>query len=74
VEESVTDRNQALVRDDVAEIYVAREQEAVLLAGNRWNEYAKDATQTLQPVVHKSPTRHWGQERVLLTQDVILDN
>lgn len=76
LEESVEDRNQALVRNEVAQIYAAREQEAVLLIGNRWVDYAKDASRVsnIRPVVHKSPTLPWGCERVLLTQDIILDD
>lgn len=68
----VIDRNRALVSEDVAEIYAGQEQEALLLKGNRWSDFAKDPT-PIQPVVHKSPTIPWGRERVLLTQDLILD-
>jgi hypothetical protein len=75
LEESVQDRNRALVETD-AKIYSAREQESVLLIGNRWVDYAKDGAQasTVPPVLHKSPTIPWGLERVLLTQDVVLDD
>jgi hypothetical protein len=73
---SVEDRNRALVDTDVANIYSAREQEAILLVGNRWNEFAKTKTTSpfLKPVVHKSPSDipMW-QGRVLLTQDVLVD-
>ena len=74
---SVKDRNRAIVQDNVATIYEAKEQEAVLLLGNQWpTTYAKkhmvEAMETFRPVLHKSPTIPWGCERVLLTQDIIL--
>jgi hypothetical protein len=74
---SVEDRNRALVDTKSANIYSAQEQEAILLVGNRWNEFAKTKTTTplsLKPVVHKSPSDipMW-QGRVLLTQDVLVD-
>ena len=78
---SVNDRNRAIVQDDVATIYEAKEQEAVLLLGNQWpTTYAQkrmvdrdlDGMKTFRPVLHKSPTIPWGCERVLLTQDVLL--
>ena len=70
---SVQDRNQVLVKDQIAQIYHGKEMEALLLIGNRWTDYAKEST-FVPPVVHKSPTIPWGCERVLLTQDVILDD
>lgn len=70
----VIDRNRMLVNENIAEIYEATEQEALLLLGNRWKDYAKDKTiQHVLPVVHKSPTVPLGQARVLLTQDILLD-
>jgi hypothetical protein len=74
---SVKDRNRAIVQDNIATIYEAKEQEAVLLLGNQWpTTYAKnhmvDAMETFRPALHKSPTIPWGCERVLLTQDVLL--
>ncbi len=73
VEMSVQERNDALVKVDVADIYSAKEMEAILLVGNRWNDYANKA-ESIPPVVHKSPTLPWGCERVLLTQDIIFDD
>jgi hypothetical protein len=71
---SVEDRNRALVDSKVANICSVNEQDAILLVGNRWNEFAKETTDTpRKPVVHKSPSIPVWQGRVLLTQDVLLD-
>jgi hypothetical protein len=67
---SIEDRNQALVDDTVASIYSAKEQEAILLVGKRWDEYVREGIASLQPAVHKSPSVPIWQGRVLLTQDV----
>jgi hypothetical protein len=73
---SADKRNQALVDDRRANIYHATEQEAVLLVGNRWSEFAKESNSfvSIKPAVHKSPSPIpiW-EGRVLLTQDVILE-
>lgn len=72
----VGSRNRLLVNTDVANIYAAKEGEAILLAGNRWSELCKDKFQSRcnKPIVHRSPVsiRKW-QSRLLLTQDVIFD-
>jgi hypothetical protein len=74
--DSVEARNQFLVDPEVTNIYSAKEQEVALLVGNRWNECCKEGfeKQKLNPVVHRSPTSipMW-QGRLLLTQDVIID-
>lgn len=49
----------------------ANEQQAVLLAGNRWNEFAKSPHPFVPPVLHKSPGIPFYQGRVLLTMDVV---
>ena len=78
VADVVEDRNKKLVDPKVANIYCAREGEAMLLVGNRWDEFAKNKpgsrTNTwTQPAVHKSPSPiPFWEGRVLLTQDVIL--
>ena len=71
---SLQDRNLALVDEKLAKIYRAQAQEAVLLMGHRWADFAqdKDTARSIPPVVHKSPTIPWGCERVLLTQDIFL--
>jgi hypothetical protein len=74
--DSVAARNRALVDPQTATIRRATEGRAVLLIGNRWQEYSKDASSKyIQPAVHKSPAPIplW-EGRVLLTQDVILDH
>ena len=71
---SVEDRNRALVDSKAANIFHAKEREAVLLVGNLWNEFSKEKGSSLHPIVHKSPSSlpRW-QGRVLLTQDIITD-
>jgi hypothetical protein len=72
--DSVAARNGALVDPQTATIRRATEGQAVLLIGNRWQDYSKDASpKHIQPAVHKSPAPIplW-EGRVLLTQDVIL--
>jgi hypothetical protein len=73
---TVEDRNRARVDQKVAKIYSAKEKEGILLVGTRWNEFSKDDdnSQTLHPVVHKSPSIPYWQGRVRLTQDVVLDD
>ena len=74
VDSDVAARNRALVDPQTATIRRATEGRAVLLIGNRWQEYSKDASSKyIQPAVHKSPASIplW-EGRVLLTQDVIL--
>jgi hypothetical protein len=70
---SIEDRNRVLVDDNVANIYSAKEQEAILMVGKRWDEYAREGIASLEPVVHKSPSVPMWQGRVLLTQDVSVD-
>jgi hypothetical protein len=74
--DSVAARNRALVDPHTAAIQRATEGQAVLLIGNRWQDYSKDASSKyIQPAVHKSPAPiPFWEGRVLLTQDVILDN
>jgi len=50
----------------------AREQEVALLVGNRWNEFCRQDSPLLPPVLHKSPDIPFWQGRVLLTIDVIV--
>ena len=69
---AVEDRNRVLVDDKVAKIYSAKEQEPILLVGNRWNEFSFKSKTPQDPVVHKSPSSiPFWQGRVLLTQDVV---
>jgi hypothetical protein len=73
---SFQEKNKALVREKVATIYSSQEQEALLLLGNQWPTHAKNFNtngERFLPVVHKSPTIPGGCERVLLTQDILLD-
>lgn len=73
VQMSVQERNRALVKESVAECYTAKEMEAIILVGNRWGAFSKEESH-IPPVVHRSPTLLLGQARVLLTQDIILED
>jgi hypothetical protein len=72
---SSVDRNRRIVRDDnMAMVQQPSAGQAILLLGNRWNEFL--ASSSLGPIeypaVHKSPDIVWPwQGRVLLTLDVI---
>ena len=56
------------------QVVKAPEQEAVLLVGNRWNEFTLEqgSQRFVPPVLHKSPVIPFWQGRVLLTMDVIV--
>jgi hypothetical protein len=63
-----------VVDSTLIDIHRATEGEAILLVGNRWNEFAIDGMDILEPVqaaVHKSPAPiPVGEGRVTLTQDI----
>jgi hypothetical protein len=66
-----------VVDSTLIDVHRATEGEAILLVGNRWNEFATDGMDILEPVqaaVHKSPAPiPVGEGRVTLTQDIMLE-
>lgn len=73
-----TDRNRQILRDDdIAIVQQPPTGQAILLFGNRWNEFVVASSSSSigpieYPAVHKSPHIVWPwQGRVLFTLDVI---
>ncbi|KAG7368192.1 DUF1826 domain containing protein [Nitzschia inconspicua] len=72
------ERNRQLVDPNLANVYQVQEGKAVLMLGNEWNNYVSSVHSSkgaqVQPVLHKSPIiSSTTQPRVLLTQDILLD-